>query len=109
MLRIRALGKSFRQADRLIPVVQDVSFDVGRGEMVALLGANGAGKSTTMRAVSGLLRPVSGTIVLEGVAIERMAAHRIAAAGVVIPTDLVIEGLRGAVQKPIAAEPEPES
>jgi ABC-type branched-subunit amino acid transport system ATPase component len=41
-------------------VLQGVSFEVRRGELVALLGANGAGKSTIMRAVSGLLRPVSG-------------------------------------------------
>ena len=42
------------------PVLEDVSFEVRPGEMVALLGANGAGKSTVMRALSGLLRPVSG-------------------------------------------------
>ena len=41
-------------------MLQGVSFEVRRGELVALLGANGAGKSTIMRAVSGLLRPVSG-------------------------------------------------
>ncbi len=67
-----------------VPVLHAVSFEVRRGEMVALLGANGAGKSTTMRAVSGLLRPVTGTIALEGSSIERMAAHKIAAAGVTL-------------------------
>jgi ABC-type uncharacterized transport system ATPase subunit len=67
-----------------VPVLHAVSFEVRRGEMIALLGANGAGKSTTMRAVSGLLRPVTGAIALEGSSIERMAAHKIAAAGVTL-------------------------
>ena len=44
------------------PVVRDLTLTVGRGEVVALLGANGAGKTTTLRAVSGLLRPVSGAV-----------------------------------------------
>ena len=54
-----------------VPVLQGVGFEVRQGELVALLGANGAGKSTTMRALSGLLRPVSGTIRLAGQRIER--------------------------------------
>jgi ABC-type branched-subunit amino acid transport system ATPase component/ABC-type branched-subunit amino acid transport system permease subunit len=68
-----------------VPVLQGVSFEVRRGELVALLGANGAGKSTIMRAVSGLLRPVTGgSIRLGGTSVERLEAHRIAAAGVAL-------------------------
>jgi branched-chain amino acid transport system ATP-binding protein len=48
------------------PVVRDLTLAVGRGEVVALLGANGAGKTTTLRAISGLLKPVSGTVRLAG-------------------------------------------
>jgi branched-chain amino acid transport system ATP-binding protein len=48
------------------PVVRDLTLTVGRGEIVALLGANGAGKTTTLRAISGLLKPASGTIRLAG-------------------------------------------
>ncbi|MBX9840783.1 MAG: ATP-binding cassette domain-containing protein [Xanthobacteraceae bacterium] len=66
------------------PVLDQVSFEVKPGEMVALLGANGAGKSTAMRAVTGLLRPVTGTIVLDNERVEHMAAHRIAASGVAL-------------------------
>ncbi|MBX9823906.1 MAG: ATP-binding cassette domain-containing protein [Xanthobacteraceae bacterium] len=66
------------------PVLDEVSFEVKPGEMVALLGANGAGKSTAMRAVTGLLRPVTGTIVLDDERVEHMAAHRIAASGVAL-------------------------
>lgn len=66
------------------PVLEDVSFTVKPGEMVALLGANGAGKSTAMRAVTGLLRPVDGSIIVNDVRVERLPAHRIAASGVAL-------------------------
>jgi branched-chain amino acid transport system ATP-binding protein/branched-chain amino acid transport system permease protein len=66
------------------PVLEDIGFDVRPGEMVALLGANGAGKSTTMRAVTGLLRPIAGAIVLDDRPIEALEAHRIAAAGLAL-------------------------
>jgi ABC-type branched-subunit amino acid transport system ATPase component/ABC-type branched-subunit amino acid transport system permease subunit len=67
-----------------VPVLQSVTFEVREGELVALLGANGAGKSTIMRAVSGLLRPVSGDIRLAGRRIERLEAHRVASAGLAL-------------------------
>ncbi len=66
------------------PVLDNLGFEVRPGEMVTLLGANGAGKSTAMRAVSGLLRPVEGAIVLNDMRIERMPAHRIAASGLAL-------------------------
>ena len=66
------------------PVLEEVSFLVRPGEMVALLGANGAGKSTAMRAVTGLLRPVSGSIVLDNERVEHLAAHQIVARGVAL-------------------------
>ena len=55
---------------------------VGPGEIVTLLGANGAGKSTTLRAVSGLVRPARGRIRFEGRDIGRVPADRIVAGGV---------------------------
>ena len=66
------------------PVLENLSFDVRDGEMVALIGANGAGKSTTMRVVSGLLRLSSGEIVLDNKRIEHLEAHRIAASGLAL-------------------------
>lgn len=65
-----------------------VSLDVGRGEIVALIGANGAGKTTTLATISGLLRPVEGTIRFtpepDGAAIDlaRMRAEEIVGAGI---------------------------
>ncbi|MEJ0079236.1 MAG: branched-chain amino acid ABC transporter ATP-binding protein/permease [Alphaproteobacteria bacterium] len=68
----------------MAPVLDEVSFEVRPGEMVALLGANGAGKSTAMRAVTGLLRPVTGAIVLDDKPVDHLSAHRIAASGVAL-------------------------
>ncbi len=67
-----------------VAVLEGIAFEVGEGELVAMLGANGAGKSTTMRAVSGLLRPVAGSINLAGAPIEKSAAHQIVRVGLVL-------------------------
>jgi branched-chain amino acid transport system ATP-binding protein len=64
-----------------IAAVKGVSLAVGAGEVVALLGANGAGKSTMLRSISGLVRPRSGRIRFAGVAIERLAPPRIVRLG----------------------------
>ncbi len=49
-----------------VQALRGISFSVGRGEIVALIGANGAGKSTTLRALSGIVRPASGDILFGG-------------------------------------------
>ena len=67
-----------------VPVLHGIDIEVRQGELVALLGANGAGKSTTMRAVSGLLRPVAGRIMLGERDVAATPAHLIAAAGLVL-------------------------
>lgn len=60
-----------------------VSFKVGRGEIVALIGANGAGKSTTLRAISRLIPVLKGSIMFDGQSIVRLSADRIVALGLV--------------------------
>ena len=57
-----------------VPVVHGVSLEVNDGEVVAILGANGAGKSTTMRTIAGLMHPTSGTISFMGEDITRLSA-----------------------------------
>ena len=64
-----------------VAAVRGVSLAVGSGEVVALLGANGAGKSTMLRTISGLVRPRSGKIRFAGAAIERLAPPRIVRLG----------------------------
>jgi ABC-type branched-subunit amino acid transport system ATPase component len=66
------------------PAIEEVGLDVLPGEVVALLGANGAGKSTAMRAIAGLLRPVEGDVILDDANISRLEAHRIAARGLAL-------------------------
>ena len=58
-----------------IEAIHDMSFSVEEGEIVSLIGANGAGKSTTMKTISGLLNPSKGTISFDGADITRMKAH----------------------------------
>jgi branched-chain amino acid transport system permease protein len=64
--------------------LENVDVGVEPGEMVAVLGANGAGKSTMMRSLAGLHRPVSGAILLDMVPVEEMPAHQIARAGLAL-------------------------
>jgi len=71
-----------------IRAVKGVSLKIRKGHIVALIGANGAGKTTLMKTIAGLMRPVSGTIHLEGQRIDQMRAHRIARLGL----SLVPEG-----------------
>jgi branched-chain amino acid transport system ATP-binding protein len=65
-----------------IHALQGISFEVNEGEIVSLIGANGAGKSTTLRALSGLLRPRSGTITFKGQDITLEPAEKIVQAGI---------------------------
>ena len=65
-----------------VRAVSNVSITVGEGEAVGLLGANGAGKSTTLRAISGLVRPTSGTITFRGKNIDSLPAYKITELGI---------------------------
>lgn len=65
-----------------IHALKGLSLRVGQGEIVTLIGANGAGKSTTIRTITGLLRPRHGQITLEGERIERLLPHLIVQRGV---------------------------
>ncbi len=58
-----------------IEAIHDMSFSVEEGEIVSLIGANGAGKSTTMKTISGILNPTHGSILFDGQDITRMKAH----------------------------------
>jgi branched-chain amino acid transport system ATP-binding protein len=62
-------------------ILADVALEVRRGEVVVLIGRNGAGKSTTMKCLIGLLRPASGEVEFAGRRIERLAPHAIARLG----------------------------
>uniref|UniRef100_A0A7C4TB41 ABC transporter ATP-binding protein n=1 Tax=candidate division WOR-3 bacterium TaxID=2052148 RepID=A0A7C4TB41_UNCW3 len=74
--------KDLNVAYGAINALQGISFKVCRGEIVALIGANGAGKSTTLRAISGLLRVNSGKILFENRDITGLRAHNIVRLGI---------------------------
>jgi branched-chain amino acid transport system ATP-binding protein len=65
-----------------VMALKRVSLTVGKGELVALIGANGAGKTTTLKAISGLLHPIAGTIVFEAHDITHASARTILSLGI---------------------------
>jgi branched-chain amino acid transport system ATP-binding protein len=65
-----------------IHALKGISLTVDQGEIVALIGSNGAGKSTTIRTIAGLLHPRQGQILLEGERIDHLPAHKIVSKGV---------------------------
>ena len=79
MLKIQNLFASYGK----IQALKGISLEVSQGEIVALIGANGAGKSTSLRTISGLLRPVSGSISFGGEAIDSLPPETIVSRGVV--------------------------
>ena len=78
MLAVNAINVFYGEAQAL----WDVSLQVDQGEIVTLVGSNGAGKSTTIRAISGLVPPASGEISLDGQRLDRLPAYRIVEKGI---------------------------
>jgi branched-chain amino acid transport system ATP-binding protein len=65
-----------------IAAVKGISLEVRKGEIVTLIGSNGAGKSTTLRTISGLIHPRKGTLMFQGKDLAKMAGHDIVASGI---------------------------
>ena len=79
MLDVRHLEVSYGATQ----VLRDVSFSVAEGSIVALLGGNGSGKTTTLNVLSGLVAPQGGTVTLDGQQIDGLATDRVVAMGLV--------------------------
>jgi len=77
MLTVNNIHAYYGQAH----ILADVSLQVNAGEVVVLLGRNGAGKSTTLKSIIGLVRPTKGEVTFQGARIERMLPYRIARLG----------------------------
>src|SRR5437762_3724785 len=83
-------------------ILHGISLEVGPGEVVGLLGRNGVGKSTTLKAIAGLVHPSAGEVVFEGRSIARLASHQVARLGIgyvpeerrIFPLLTVLENLR---------------
>ena len=78
MLEIKGVSASYGS----VPAISNVSIEIGEGEAVGLLGANGAGKSTTLRAISGLVKRSSGSVRFAGTDLASLPAYRIPELGI---------------------------
>jgi branched-chain amino acid transport system ATP-binding protein len=78
MLEVKEISVSYLG----VPVIRNVSFHVEEGQMVSIVGSNGAGKSTILKTISGLLRPLSGEIFFRGRRIDSLPPFGITAAGI---------------------------
>ena len=86
----------------MIQAIKGISFEVNEGEVIALIGANGAGKTTILHTISGLIAPKKGSIIFEGQEITKIPAHKIVENGLaqvpegrrVFPSLTVLENLK---------------
>ncbi len=78
MLKIENLEVAYGN----IKAIKGISLEVNQGEIVTLIGSNGAGKSTTLRAISGILKPRSGSVTFNGERIDGVEGHEIVAKGI---------------------------
>ena len=79
LLELRGIDVSYGD----LPALRDVTLTVEAGEILSVVGANGAGKTTMLRTISGLMRPRAGEILLEGVRMDRLPCHAVVERGVV--------------------------
>lgn len=76
MIEFKNVSASY---DGELPILRDVSFRIPDGDFVAFVGTNGAGKSTTMRLINGLLKPSSGQVLIDGVSTTQLRTSQLAA------------------------------
>ena len=65
----------------MIKAIKGISFEVNKGEVIALIGANGAGKTTTLHTITGLIGAAHGSVIFDGVDITKVPAHKIVSMG----------------------------
>jgi len=78
MVEVRGLTRVIRNGDRSVEILRGISFSVGKGEVVAIMGASGSGKSTLLGLLAGLDTPTGGDVLLSGVSISYMAEDKLA-------------------------------
>ncbi len=78
IVQIRNLSKSYRRGSQIIPVLEDITFDIPDGEFLALMGPSGSGKSTLLNLVAGIDSADSGSILIGGVEITTLAETELA-------------------------------
>jgi putative ABC transport system ATP-binding protein len=79
IVRIRNLSKTYRRGSLEVPVLHDISFDIGEREFLSLMGPSGSGKSTLLNLIAGIDRADSGSILVDGVEITLLSETELAA------------------------------
>ncbi len=78
LVELRGVTKSFRKGDETVTPLDDVTMDIEDGEFISLMGPSGAGKSTLLNLVSGIDRPNSGTISVDGTDVTKLSRTQLA-------------------------------
>ncbi len=78
IVEITNLSKSYRRGSQIIPVLEDITFDIARGEFLALMGPSGSGKSTLLNLIAGIDKADSGKVIVAGVDITAMSEAELA-------------------------------
>ncbi len=78
VVEIRNLTKSYRRGGQVVPVLQDITFDIMSGDFVALMGPSGSGKSTLLNLIAGIDKPDSGTLLVGGIDITLLSESELA-------------------------------
>jgi branched-chain amino acid transport system ATP-binding protein len=79
MLKLQNITAGYNK----IPAIMDINFEINPGEIVSLIGANGAGKSTILKTISGLISPLEGKIFFNNIEISNLAIHKIVELGII--------------------------
>jgi len=78
IVEIKNVYKSYKRGSQVVPVLQDITFDIGEGEFIALMGPSGSGKSTLLNLIAGIDNVDSGTITVGGIDITMLTEHSLA-------------------------------
>jgi putative ABC transport system ATP-binding protein len=78
IVEVRNVFKSYRRGSQIVPVLEDITFDIGEGEFLALMGPSGSGKSTLLNLIAGIDKADSGTIAVSGVEITSLSETELA-------------------------------
>src|ERR671924_376306 len=71
--RLRGVAKQYQRGNEIVPVLEKLDLDLPRGDFVALMGPSGSGKTTLLNLLGGLDRPTTGTVEVDGLAIDRLS------------------------------------